>query len=298
VPFGPLIEGDILDREALLAAMRQTQPDVVAHFAAFAYVGESVSDPAIYYRNYTVGALNVLDAMRGAGVGALLFSSTCATYGEPDYTPIDEAHPQRPMNPYGRSKLMVEHMLADHAAAYGLNAVALRYFNAAGADPSGEVGERHEPETHVIPLAIRGVMDGGYTFNILGADYPTRDGTAVRDYIHVTDLADAHRRALDYVRLTKGFDVFNLGTGDGVTVKEVADAVERVAGAPLRRAIAPRRAGDPAALVANAAKAERVLGWRPTHSDITTIVETAWAWRQRDGAGKADAPHPSDAAPS
>jgi UDP-glucose-4-epimerase GalE len=212
----------------------------------------------------------------------MLFSSTCAAYGAPVRTPIDESHPQAPINPYGRSKLMVENALADYAAAYGLRYAALRYFNAAGADAAGELGERHEPETHVIPLAIRGASQPGYRFTIHGGDYDTPDGTAVRDYVHVTDLASAHELALRRMLAGANSDVFNLGTGTGVSVAEIADAVGRVAGAPLARAIGPRRPGDPAILVADYSKAARVLQWRPQHSDIDNIVATAWRWHARD----------------
>ena len=283
VQWGPLIEGDLLDLEGLTRAMREVKPDAVAHFAALAYVGESVADPGRYYRTNSLGALNVMDAMRAAGVESLVFSSTCATYGVPVRTPIDEQHPQSPINPYGWSKLIVEKMLADYQTAHGLRSVALRYFNAAGADPDGDIGERHEPETHVIPLAIRGAMRDDFTFSIFGADFDTRDGTAIRDYIHVADLADAHLRALDYLRAGGASDVFNLGTGNGTTVLEIATAVEKAAGKPLARTIGPRRAGDPPALVAAAEKAARVLGWRARQSDIDAIIASAWAWHQRDG---------------
>lgn len=282
VRWGPLIEGDILDAEGLGDAIRTERPDAVAHFAAFAYVGESVEAPRLYYRNNTVGALNVLDAMVDAGVENILFSSTCATYGAPERTPIDETHAQNPVNPYGWSKLMVEKALADYAAAYQLRYAALRYFNAAGADASGQIGERHEPETHVIPLAIRGASAHDYQFTIHGTDYDTRDGTAIRDYIHVTDLAEAHRLALKRISEGGASDVFNLGTGAGVSVAEIADAVERVAGRPLARTLGPRRPGDPPALVADASKAEQILGWRPQHSDIENIVRTAWRWHGQD----------------
>ena len=262
--------------------MQQAAPDAVAHFAALAYVGESVTQPAEYYRVNTMGVLNVLTAMRAAHVGQMVFSSTCATYGVPLQTPIDENHPQRPINPYGWSKLFVEQMLADHDAAYGMRHVALRCFNAAGADPDGEIGERHQPETHVIPLAIRGAQCPDYSFTILGTAYETRDGTAVRDYIHVADLADAHLRALTYLCAGGASDVFNLGTGSGTTVQEVANAVAAASGRPLPRAAGPRRAGDPAALVANSAKAARILGWKPAQSDIQTIISDAWRWHQAD----------------
>jgi len=223
----------------------------------------------------------VLDAMREAGVNKFVFSSTCATYGAPVRTPIDEQHPQAPINPYGQSKLMVEAILKDYSAAYDLSYVALRYFNAAGADPDGEVGERHEPETHVIPLAIRGAQQSDYVFTIFGDDFDTRDGTGLRDYIHVTDLADAHCRALAYLVAGGESNIFNLGTGNGTTVKEIADAVAAVSGRPLPRKVVGRRAGDPPALVASAAKAEDILGWVPSHSQIDMIIETAWRWHER-----------------
>jgi UDP-arabinose 4-epimerase len=286
VKWGPLIQGDILDTEHLTRAMRDTKPHAVAHFAALAYVGESVTQPADYYRTNTAGALSVLTAMRQAEVASIVFSSTCATYGVPQRTPIDETHPQQPINPYGWSKLFVERMLADHNTAYGLRHVALRYFNAAGADPAGEIGERHEPETHVIPLAIRGAMRTDFEFTIHGADYDTRDGTAVRDYIHVSDLADAHLRALAHLNGGGTSDVFNLGTGHGTTVQEVADAVQVASGRALRRTLGPRRPGDPPTLVADAAKAARILGWAPKHSDIGSIIRDAWRWHQIEAKSK------------
>lgn len=278
VRWGRLIEGDVLDLDAVTAAMVETKPDAVVHFAALAYVGESVLEPARYYRVNTVGAMNVLDAMRATDVDRIVFSSTCATYGEPQAVPIDETHPQAPINPYGRSKLMVERVLADYERAYELRHVALRYFNAAGADPDGEIGERHEPETHVIPLAIRGAMGDGYTFTIFGDDFDTRDGTAVRDYVHVMDLADAHCRAVDHLAGGGGSDVFNIGTGTGTTVAEIASAVEKVAQKPVARRIGGRREGDPAILAASSKKAETVLGWRPARSHIDLIIRDAWAW--------------------
>lgn len=282
VRWGPLIEGDILDSDGLRDAMMAAKPDAVVHFAALAYVGESVSEPGNYYRVNSMGALNVLDAMRASSVEAILFSSTCATYGAPVQNPMNEGHPQSPINPYGWSKFIVEKMLIDYGYAHGLRSVALRYFNAAGADPGGLLGERHDPETHVIPLAIRGAMNGGYTFNIYGSDYPTRDGTAVRDYIHVSDLADAHLKALGYLMGGGDTATFNLGTSVGTTVWEVADAVERAVGKPLRRQLSARRPGDPAVLVADAAKAKAVLDWAPQRSTIDKIIADAWRWHSTD----------------
>ncbi|MFS8056770.1 UDP-glucose 4-epimerase GalE [Rhizobium sp. BR 317] len=278
VKWGPLVEGDIADAETLAAALRQYRPDVVAHFAAYAYVGESVEFPELYYRNNTFGTLVLIEEMLKAGVNRLIFSSTCASYGIPVRTPIDETHPQWPINPYGWSKFMIERMVEDFSRARGLNAVMLRYFNAAGCDPDGEIGERHEPETHVVPLAIEAAIKPGRVFTINGTDFDTRDGTAVRDYIHVTDLARAHVLGGEKLLRDRGVHVYNLGTGNGTTVKELADAVGRVSGNTLPIAYGPRRPGDPPALVASAAKAERELGWAPRHSDIDGIIDTALAW--------------------
>lgn len=282
VRWGPLIQGDILNQRELTEAMHAVRPDAVAHFAAFAYVGESVEQPNIYYRNNFVGAMNLVDAMLEANVGRLIFSSTCATYGIPPSLPVNEASPQSPVNPYGWSKLMTEKLLADYARAYAFEYVALRYFNAAGADPAGEVGERHVPETHAIPLALKGAVDGDFTFKIMGTDYDTPDGTAVRDYIHVTDLAQAHKLAVEYLAAGNPSAAVNLGTGQGVSVAELAAAIERVTGKAVRRENVVRRAGDPPALVADPRKAQQLLGWRPGHSDIDTIVSTAYQWHLKD----------------
>lgn len=278
VRWGRLVEADILDAAALRAAMQEYKPDAVAHFAALAYVGESVASPAAYYQTNTQGALNVLTAMQETGVGQFVFSSTCATYGEPARIPIDEATPQAPINPYGWSKLMVEQMLADFGRAYGLRYVALRYFNAAGADPAGEIGERHEPETHLIPLVLRAALDPGSPLTVFGDDFDTRDGTAVRDYIHVSDLADAHCLALQYLAHGGQSDVFNLGSETGASVKEIIAAAEQITGRSVTRVTGGRRAGDPPALIASADKARRILGWRPKHSEIVQIIRSAWAW--------------------
>ena len=283
VRWGPLIDGDILDPGRLTSALRETAPDAVAHFAALSFVAESVAQPELYWRVNVCGSLNLLDAMRAAGVGRLVFSSTCATYGAPERWPIDEDHPQAPINPYGWTKLAVEKMLADHARAHDLRSVALRYFNAAGADPAGLIGEHHDPETHVIPLAIRGALSGDHVFTINGGDYDTRDGTAVRDYIHVADLADAHLRALEHLMRGGQSGAFNLGTGDGTTVAEIADAVERIAGRRFPRVVGPRRPGDPDALIADARRAHEMLGWRPKRSDIETIIGDAWRWHAQRG---------------
>lgn len=274
VKFGPLIEGDLLDPAALDRAMAEAEPDIVAHFAAFAYVGESMAEPAMYYRNNVAGSLNLLDAMGRHGVDRLIFSSSCATYGVPDALPINEETPQRPINPYGASKLMVERMIADHAAAYGLSAVSLRYFNAAGLDPEGELFERHEPETHVIPLAIEAAR-AGRAFTVNGTDFPTPDGTAIRDFIHVTDLADAHVRAAAYCETHPAAVALNLGTGTGTSVAQIVAAVSSATGRTIDVDSGPRRPGDPAELVASPRRAREALGWEPQLSDIDTIVRTA-----------------------
>jgi UDP-glucose-4-epimerase GalE len=281
VKWGDLIEGDILDRASLNAALEQVRPDAVAHFAAYAYVAESMTQPAVYYRNNVVGTMNLLDAMIKADVRQMVFSSSCATYGISDEI-ITEDTPQNPINPYGETKKICEKMIRDYGTAHDLRSVILRYFNAAGCDPEGETGERHDPEPHVIPLAIRGAMDGTFTFNILGGDYDTPDGTCVRDYIHVSDLADAHERALDYLSGGGVSEIFNLGTGQGSSVMQLADAVSKVAGKEVPRVIAERRPGDPPILVASAEKARDVLGWQPKRSDLESILTSAWDWFQRE----------------
>ena len=283
VRWGDLIEGDIMNQDDLANAIDKVKPDAIAHFAAFAYVGESVGDPGMYYRNNTQGTLNILEAMRDGGVDKFLFSSTCATYGVPESMPIHEELPQSPINPYGWSKLFVEKMMWDFSAAHDISAVALRYFNAAGADRDAEIGERHDPEPHVIPNAIRGAMKDDFTFTILGDDFDTRDGTCVRDYIHVEDLANAHRLAIEYMSKGGESDYFNLGTGNGTTVKEIADAVDKRAGKAMNRRVGDRRPGDPPALIADPSKAKKVLGWEAVNSDIDYIVDTAWNWHQKEG---------------
>ncbi|MEL6663446.1 MAG: UDP-glucose 4-epimerase GalE [Pseudomonadota bacterium] len=287
VKYGELIEGDILDRDALDRAISDVNPDAVAHFAAFSYVGESVTQPGMYYENNTLGTLNILNAMVAGEVGQLIFSSTCATYGVPDKVPMTEETPQSPINPYGWSKLFVEKILDDYDRAHSLKSVKLRYFNAAGADFDVEIGERHEPETHIIPLAIQGQLKDGFKLTVFGDDFDTRDGTCVRDYIHVMDLADAHLKALEYLQGGNNSNVFNLGTGTGTTVMEIVEAVERISGAPVERTIGPRREGDPPALVASADKARDVLGWVPQHSDIDTIISSAWNWHQKEANRRA-----------
>jgi UDP-arabinose 4-epimerase len=281
VQWGPLVEGDILDREALDRAFREFKPQAVMHFAAFAYVGESVSNPGKYYRNNVAGTLKLLEAMRDHQVGHLVFSSTCAVYGHPQAVPITEDHPLNPVNPYGASKWMAERMLDDFAAAHGLRSIRLRYFNAAGAEPSGEIGESHDPETHLIPLALDAAAGIRPNVTIFGDQYATRDGTCIRDYIHVSDLARAHLLALRALESGHAGCAFNLGNGRGFTVREVIAAVEAVTGRSIPVSKGPARPGDPAALVGDALAIQRDLGWRPAHSDLLAIVRSAWRWHQR-----------------
>ena len=282
VRWGPLVEGDIADRARLDAVIREYRPEAVMHFAAYAYVGESVADPGKYYRNNVAGSLALFEAMRDHGIGRLVFSSTCATYGLPQYTPMDERHPQRPINPYGASKLMVERMIGDFAGAHGLRAISLRYFNAAGADPDGEIGEDHSPETHLIPLALAAALGSIPQLTIFGEDYDTDDGTCVRDYVHVSDLADAHVLALAALDANEpGLRAYNLGNGRGHSVREVVRSVERVTGGKVPLTVGPRRDGDPPRLVSAAALATSELGWTPQYSSIDQVVATAYAWMRR-----------------
>jgi UDP-glucose-4-epimerase GalE len=277
--WGTVVPGDIGDRALVRRLLREHPVDGVIHFAASAYVGESVAHPREYFHNNVANMLALLDELLDAGVLQVVFSSSCATYGVPDTLPITEDHPQRPVNPYGESKLFGERMLAAYGQAYGLRWVALRYFNAAGTDPDGELGENHDPETHLIPLVIDAALGRRGTLEVHGTDYPTPDGTAVRDYVHVTDLADAHVRALDYLRQGGTSLALNLGTGRGASVRDVAAAVESHAGRPVPTVERERRPGDPPVLIADPTRAREVLGWRPAHSDLDEIVRTAWAWR-------------------
>jgi UDP-glucose-4-epimerase GalE len=282
VKWGPLIEGDLQNPADLDAAFAKVKPDAVAHFAGSALVAESVREPAIYYRNNTLATLNLLEAMRKHGAGYLIFSSTCATFGHAHADTIDETHPQNPINPYGWSKLMVERILKDFDSAHGIRSIPLRYFNAAGADRDGLTGERHACETHVIPLALKGAYDEGYEFTILGSDFDTPDGTAIRDYIHVEDLAEAHLRALTALENGAASTAYNLGTGRGTSVAEVVEAVERATNRKIPRKIGPRRPGDPGKLIALPDKAARELGWVASRSGIDNIIRTALAWHQAD----------------
>ena len=281
LPWGPLEVADTRDRGALDAILRRHRPEAVMHFVAYAYVGESVAEPGRYYYNNVLGTLTLLESLRQAGVGRFVFSSTCATYGIPSRVPLDEDHPQAPINPYGSSKLMVERILADFDRAHGLQSVALRYFNAAGADPDGEIGECHEPETHAIPLAIRAALGRLPRFHVFGTDYPTPDGSAIRDYVHVSDLADAHVLALEYLLAGGSSTALNLGTGLGHSVLQVVAAVEAETGQHVTLERAARRPGDPAVLVADAARARATLGWTPAITDLREIVRTAVAWERR-----------------
>lgn len=277
----PLHVGDIGDPGFVDALLAQTQPAAVMHFASFIQVGESVRDPARYYRNNVAATQVLLDGMRAHGIDRFIFSSTAAIFGDPDYVPIDETHPKRPINPYGRSKWMVEQMLEDYDAAYGLKSVCLRYFNAAGADPDGELGECHQPETHLIPLILQVASGRRPHIAVYGDDYDTPDGTCLRDYIHVQDLCDAHRLALRGLLDGGGSERFNLGNGQGFSVREVIEAARRVTGQPIPVVIAPRRAGDPPRLVADARRARERLGWRPQFTDLDTIIAHAWAWERK-----------------
>ena len=281
--WGPLEVGDIADAARLDEVFATYRPAAVIHFAALIEVGESVVTPGRFYENNVSGALSLIEAARRAGVNALVFSSTCATYGDPVQVPMEESHPQAPINPYGRSKLMVEQILGDLDRYNGFRSVILRYFNAAGADPEGRIGERHEPESHAIPLAIRAAMGSNHGFKIFGEDYPTPDGTAVRDYIHVLDLADAHVLALQHLLAGGASDVFNLGTGSGTSVRQLVAAIKQVSGGGFDAEPAPRRPGDSPALVADNRKAREVLGWTP-RLGLNDIIETAWRWHQSEAA--------------
>jgi UDP-arabinose 4-epimerase len=281
VRWGPLVEGDLADRALVADVLRRFDIAAVMHFAAYAYVGESMAKPELYFRNNVVNSLALLEGMHEAGIRRIVFSSTCATYGIPEAVPIRETMPQRPVNPYGESKLMIERALHWHGVAHGLGHVALRYFNAAGADPDGEVGEHHDPETHLIPLVLDAALGRRAQIDIYGTDYPTPDGTAIRDYIHVTDLAAAHVLALGYLERGGASIAVNLATGQGHSVREVIAAAERVTGRRIPRREVERRPGDPPRLVADATLANRTLSWTPRVSDLDTIIATAWAWHCR-----------------
>ncbi len=280
VKWGEFVQGDLADIEALEEVFTGYHIDAVFHFAAYAYVGESVAEPEKYYYNNVVNTLNLLNVMRKHGCNRIIFSSTCATYGEPERVPITEDMPQNPINPYGMTKLTVERVFRDYQRAYGLQFVVLRYFNAAVADPDCEIGESHDPETHIIPLVLDAASGKRPDIKVFGTDYDTPDGSCIRDYIHVTDLADAHLRSLHYLEEGNAGDFFNLGNAKGTSVLEVVESVKRVTGRDFTVTKTDRRLGDPAKLVGSSDKARLILGWEPRYSDIDTIVEHAWKWHE------------------
>ena len=280
VRWGKFVQGDLANIEDIERVFSQHKIEAVFHFAAYAYVGESVSEPEKYYYNNVVNTLNLLQVMRKYGCNKIIFSSTCATYGEPEMVPITEGMPQHPINPYGMTKLTVERIFADYQKAYGLQFVVLRYFNAAGADPEGEIGESHNPETHLIPLVLDAASGLRPDIKVFGADYDTLDGSCVRDYIHVTDLASAHLLALHCLEQGNKGDFFNLGNMQGTSVLEVVDSVRKITGKEFKVTLSDRRPGDPARLVGSSEKAKRVLGWKPEYSDIDTIIKHAWYWHE------------------
>jgi len=281
VKWGPLEEGDITNRSRLDEVMEKYKPVAVMHFAAYAYVGESVEDPGKYYRNNVAGSLTLLEAMRDHGIDKFIFSSTCATYGNPESVPIGEKHPQCPINPYGASKLMIENILKDFDNAHGLRSISLRYFNAAGADPDGEIGEDHDPETHLIPLVLDAAAGIRSAITVFGNDYETPDGTCIRDYIHVTDLAEAHILALKALEKGARSTAYNLGNCQGFSVLEIISATESVTGMSVPKIIGKRRAGDPASLIGDYRKINEELGWEPKFTNLQVMVSTAWNWHGR-----------------
>ena len=287
VPAERLIVGDLAEAQRLDHALVMHRIEAVVHFAAFAYVGESVRDPGKYYQNNLVNTLALMECLRRQGIGRFVFSSTCATYGVPQRVPITEDEKQQPINPYGAAKLAVERALADYAAAYGWGYAALRYFNAAGASPSGAIGEDHDPETHLIPIVLQAALGQRPAVEIFGTDYPTPDGTCIRDYVHVDDLAEAHLLALERLQPGKGL-CLNLGTGRGYSVREVIQTAEAVTGKRVPVKEGPRRPGDPPALVASSEKAQRELGWRPRYTELRPIIETAWNWHRAHPKGYND----------
>jgi UDP-glucose 4-epimerase len=278
VKYGEFIEGDLGDRNTLKHVFSENSIDAVMHFAGFIQVGESVQKPSMYYHNNVVNTITLLDAMLEHDVNNFIFSSTAAIFGEPDYTPIDEKHRKAPINPYGHTKLMIEQVLEDYDNAYGLHSTCLRYFNAAGADPDGELGERHIPETHLIPLILQAASGRREDIKVFGDDYATDDGTCVRDYIHINDLCDAHSLALEHMIAARQSARFNLGNGKGFSVKQVIDVAKQVSGTDFKVTTEPRRTGDPAVLVADSTLARKTLNWQPVYADLESIVETAWQW--------------------
>ena len=278
VKWGKFFKGDLADKKLLEACFKKYRIKAVMHFSAFAYVGESVEEPAKYYNNNVVNTLNLLEIMRKHNVKHFIFSSSAATYGEPVKIPITEKHSQNPINPYGRTKKIIEDILNDYSNAYGLKYIALRFFNAAGADFDAEIGELHSPETHLIPCILDAAIGKRKNIKVFGTDYKTSDGSSVRDYIHVSDLADAHIRALEYLFKGGKSDCFNLGNDKGFSVKEVIETARKITGKKIRIIETERRAGDPAVLIASSAKAKKVLGWKPEFNKMEAIIETAWNW--------------------
>ncbi|ADQ84978.1 UDP-glucose 4-epimerase [Methylovorus sp. MP688] len=278
---GTFVQADLADKAALDEVFVKHAPDAVMHFASYIQVGESVRHPDKYYLNNFTNTMNLLDAMVKNGVNYFIFSSTAAVFGEPEYVPIDEAHAKNPLNPYGRSKLMVEQALGDYERAYGIKSVCLRYFNAAGADPEGQLGERHEPETHLIPLVLQAISGRRDNITVFGRDYDTPDGTCIRDYIHIVDLCSAHSLALRKLMETNISRRYNLGNGAGFSVQEVIAAAQKVTGKPIKVAEGERREGDPARLVADASLARSELGWKPVYADLDTIIQHAWQWESK-----------------
>ncbi len=285
VRWGPFFKGSMADRNLLSHIFSEYEISTVMHFAAFCYVGESITDPGKYYRNNVAATIGLLEMMVEKNISNFIFSSSCATYGEPVEIPITEQHPQNPINPYGRSKLMVEQILRDFRIAYDLKYVSLRYFNAAGADPDGELGEDHKPETHLIPLVLQTALGQKEVLHIFGDDYPTRDGTCIRDYIHIDDLAQAHLLAMERLINNVGDGEYNLGNGNGYSVKEVVETANRITGKPIASKITKRRIGDPAVLIGSSEKAIKELGWKPRFSDLDMIIETAWKWHRNHPDG-------------
>ena len=283
VKWGHFEQGDLGHIEEIERVFEKYTIEAVFHFAAYAYVGESVTEPEKYYDNNVANTLNLLKVMRRHGCSKIIFSSTCATYGEPESVPITEDMPQKPVNPYGATKLMVERILKDYHAAYGMEFVVLRYFNAAGADPEGEIGEHHDPETHIIPLLLDAAGGKREEIKVFGTDYDTDDGSCIRDYIHVFDLATAHLLALHYLEQGRGSDFFNLGNEVGTSVLQVVDSVKRVTGREFKVTLTNRRPGDPARLVGSSRRARELLGWKPVYGDIDKIVEHAWKWHEEAG---------------
>jgi len=283
VRYGDCVQGDLGDTDALHSLFRKHRPEAVFHFASSIQVGESMQSPRKYYRNNVVNTINLLDVMLDYGVNRFVFSSSAAVYGRPERSPIDEAHPIAPLSPYGKSKAMVEQVLEDYASAYGLRSACLRYFNAAGADMEGELGEQHDPETHLIPLILQAISGRRSSVTVFGRDYDTPDGTCIRDYVHVQDLCDAHLLALRFLESSEGCHAFNLGNGQGFSVQQVIDAACRVAGKKIDVIEGERRAGDPDTLIASSAKAHAVLGWQPRRTRLDDIIADAWRWERKMG---------------